>query len=69
MIDKAEEYVARAVSAERPAYTLAVAAYVLAAVNNPQASLALQTLDLHANVTGQSFYRAYTNNNQNLYKY
>ncbi|CAG9098707.1 unnamed protein product [Plutella xylostella] len=55
-INKAVDYIARALSDELDAYSLAVVANALAMTRHPQASKALQLLEPHTNGTGSERY-------------
>ncbi|XP_052755570.1 thioester-containing protein 1 allele R1-like isoform X2 [Galleria mellonella] len=55
-IDSGVEYIARGLSPQLDAYTLAVAASALAAARSPHATIALQMLDQYGNTTGSAAY-------------
>lgn len=54
-VNKAIDFVARGLSDRLDAYSLALAASALAAAKHPQASLALNMLDSHANASGRKY--------------
>ena len=51
-INKAQDYIAKSLSAELDAFSLALASSALAAARHPQAAEALQLMDKYANSTG-----------------
>ncbi|XP_049864919.1 CD109 antigen-like isoform X2 [Pectinophora gossypiella] len=55
-ISKALEYVARELSPDLDAYTLALVSYALALDRHPRTSEALQLLDKHSNATGSTLF-------------
>lgn len=60
VINKALDYIARSISPDMDAYSLALAGSALANAKHPQATQALQMMDKYANATGKSSFIRYS---------